>query len=86
MTANNSSWRKYAAPIVAKVISENQGKDEKEIRKALHDVYPFGERRMHPYKIWCDEINVQLGKRTLGRRPVEADPNQLELFNEQISQ
>jgi hypothetical protein len=82
-----SSWRSYAAPIIAKVIAENKGKDLKVIRKALHNAYPFGEREYHPYKIWLDECAKQLGtkKRThwhLGRKKkVEPpDPNQMNLL------
>jgi hypothetical protein len=44
-------------------LSETVGKDEKEIRKALHDAYPFGPREYHPYKIWLDEIKRQRGSK-----------------------
>jgi hypothetical protein len=74
------SWRDSARPIIQKVLQEHQGKDEKEIRKALKDAYPFGERRYHPYKVWCDEIHVQMGKRKFGVRPNQEDPNQLSLI------
>lgn len=57
------TWRESAKPIIAKVIKDNQGKTEKEIRKALRDAYPWGERRYHPYKIWCDEVKVQTGRK-----------------------
>ncbi len=59
---------------------ENAGKPDAEIRKALRETYPWGERSLHPYKIWCDEINVQPGKRTFGRRPEVQNPNQTNLF------
>lgn len=55
------TWRENCAPIITKVLVDNKGKTEKEIRKALHDAYPFGPRKMHPYKIWCDEIKRQRG-------------------------
>lgn len=58
------TWRDVARPIIAKAIAENLGKPEKEIRKALRRAYPFGERKYHPYKIWLDEIRVQLGLKT----------------------
>lgn len=54
------TWRDSAYPIIGKVIAENKDKTEKEIRKALREAYPYGERRMHPYKVWCDEVNKQL--------------------------
>lgn len=76
------TWRDRARPIIIRVLEENKDKDEKEIRKALRDAYPFGERAMHPYKIWCDEIKVQRGLRKFGgRQKAEADPNQANLFS-----
>ncbi len=55
------TWREHARPIIAKVLADNKDKTEKEIKKALQNAYPYGERARHPYKIWCDEIKVQLG-------------------------
>jgi len=60
------TWRDIARPIIAKVVSELGREDTPQLRAALRDAYPFGERRYHPYRIWCDEINVQLGKRQFG--------------------
>lgn len=60
---NDSRWRAKAAPIIRQVLTDMQGKPEAEIRKALHDAYPFGVRKYHPYKIWLDEIQRQRGKR-----------------------
>lgn len=57
-----SSWRRISAPIIRRVLSETE-ENELARRKALRDAYPFGERRYHPYKIWCDEIQRQLGKK-----------------------
>jgi hypothetical protein len=56
-----SRWRLKAAPIIAKVLYECQGKTEAELRKALHAAYPFGERSMYPYKVWLDEVKRQKG-------------------------
>lgn len=74
------SWRDIARPLIAKVLQENAGKPDAEIRKALREAYPWGERAMQPYKIWIDEIKVQLGKRTFGRRPDIQNPDQTSLF------
>ena len=66
------TWRDICRPIIAEVIERVGRSDEKALRKALREAYPFGERKYHPYKIWCSEIQVQLGNRTLGaRRPSE---------------
>lgn len=75
------SWRDRCRPIIARVLAENQGKSEKEIRKALKDAYPFYEREYHPYKIWLDEIKVQMGKRKFGKGKRQPDnPDQQKLF------
>jgi hypothetical protein len=42
---------------------EMRGKSDAEVKKALFDAYPFGERKYHPYKIWLDEIARQMGKK-----------------------
>lgn len=75
------SWRDHAAPIIAKVLEDTKGQDEKAIRKALYDAYPYGERCYHPYKIWLDEIKVQRGKRKWKARNSELIPeNQTKIF------
>jgi hypothetical protein len=82
-----STWRDSARPIIAKVLRETKGQDEKVIKKALRDAYPWGQRAMHPYKIWLDEIRRQRGLKTTGPRKgklldVPPDPRQEELFDE----
>ena len=57
------TWRDVARPIIAKVLEETKGKPDIEIRQALFNAYPFGERRYTPYKIWLDEIQKQRGKK-----------------------
>lgn len=56
------SWRDRARPIIAQVLKDTRGQTDKEIRKALRDAYPFGERRFHPYKMWCSEVRRQTGR------------------------
>jgi hypothetical protein len=75
-----SNWREHSRKVIQRVLEETKGQDEKTIRKALTDAYPFGERAMHPYKIWLDEIKVQRKKRTFGVRPDIQNPDQKELF------
>ncbi len=69
------TWRDRAKPIIRDVIHEVGRKDMKKLRAALRDAYPFGERALHPYKIWCDEI-----KRQLGTRKTQKVDGQGELF------
>jgi hypothetical protein len=73
------TWRDKARPIIQKVLKDTKGLPENEIKKALYNAYPFGERRYHPYKIWLDEIRIQTGKKT---NKVEVKKEQLNLFSE----
>jgi hypothetical protein len=57
------SWREIAAPIIAKVLADTDGRPQGERLKALRNAYPFGERKYHPYKIWLDEIARQTGRK-----------------------
>jgi Leu/Phe-tRNA-protein transferase len=75
------TWRENARPIIAKCLADNKDKSEKEIKKALQECYPYGQRSMHPYKIWCDEIKVQRNlKKT--KHNHNFDFNQVDLFKE----
>jgi len=81
------TWREDCAPIISAVLAATKGQSEKEIKKALREAYPYGERAMHPYKIWCDEIKIQRGlkKRKKKGKPnkfvqIDTDPNQTSLF------
>jgi hypothetical protein len=58
---NTGTWRDIAAPIIHKVLAKYKAASEKEIRKALREAYPFGEREYWPYKVWLDEIRRQRG-------------------------
>jgi len=85
--AIKSHWRGLAAPIIARVLAENAGKPERDVRRALRKAYPFGRRSHHPYKIWLDEIQVQTGRRQVRDRHFEVqspspepDPRQGLLF------
>ena len=75
------TWRDKARPIIARVLRETKGQDEKAIRKALRDAYQFGPREYHPYKVWLDEIKRQRGLKPTPPRGVEPpDPRQIDLF------
>ena len=78
-----TTWRDYYRPIIAEVIKENKGKPEKEIRKALREEAPASPKNggaSWPYKIWCDEVNVQLGKKRPNKPKQVIDNNQTKLF------
>jgi hypothetical protein len=74
--------RDAVRPVIAKILEENKGKPENEIRKALRDGFPWPPRKYHPYKIWLDEIRVQMGKRKFGLKKQKPDPNQANMFDE----
>jgi hypothetical protein len=76
-----STWREGCRPIIEKVLKDTKGQDEKEIRKALKEAYPYGTRKYHPYKIWLDEIKRQRGLKKLGIKSRDhVGPNQINLF------
>jgi len=74
-----SPWRDTAAPIIAETIQRVGRSDLKALRKALRDAYPFGERSMHPYKVWCSEVKRQLGHPIVAPR---IDHQQQDIFAE----
>ncbi len=86
---DQSRWRNHCRPIIAEVLAANAGKPDAEIRKALHDAYPYGPRKHHPYQIWLSEIAIQTGrKEPLGKRKAKVqagdmtkpDERQAEMF------
>lgn len=80
MASNNTTWRDIAKPIIYDVLQANKGADEKVIRKALKQAYPFGQRSLHPYKIWCDEVRLQTKKKRPGVKSNIQQKEQLKLF------
>lgn len=79
------TWRELAAPLIAHVIADTPSRDLTALRPKLRAAYPWGERKYHPYKIWCAEIRRQLGiptprtRRSPLRDPVP--PEQGRLFS-----
>jgi hypothetical protein len=66
-----SQWRDAARKIVGDCLAGAHAMgvtDPKELRQLLKAAYPFGQRAMHPYKIWCDEVRLQLGLKKDKRR------------------
>lgn len=80
--STRSYWRDQAKPIICAVIARVGTDDGRALQKALFDTYPWGERRLHPYRIWRDEIRRQLQGRQHRKPaapPAEA-PGQLSLW------
>ncbi len=67
--AIESYWRRQAIPVIREVIERNGLNDPAALRRALRASYPWGPRRHHAYRIWCDEIHRQLGTGRYAGRP-----------------
>lgn len=63
MAARTSSeWRLAARRRIQSVLARlPRDADLKAKRRALREAYPFGERRYHPYRMWCSEVRAALG-------------------------
>lgn len=61
--ASESRWRKVANDVIAKVVAENPGLSEDELRKKLSEAYPFGRRKYHPYKIWLSAVKEHFARK-----------------------
>lgn len=83
------TWRDKARDVIEPVVraGKEDGLTEAEIRRLLRPLYPFGERRWWPYKVWLDEIKVQLGTKKSPRERArmrdidrhEPHPDQMEM-------
>ena len=72
--------REIAAPIIDDVIERIGTDDMPKLRKALREAFPWGVREYHPYKIWLDEIRIQLGDKPRFNWRYKPDANQRRLF------
>lgn len=51
--ASQSPWKTRSRAVIRSVLASLPADaTEKEVRAALRDAYPFGEREHHPYKMW----------------------------------
>lgn len=67
------TWRDKFRPIIAQVLKEHAGEEDKEIRRALRAVWSERrEQRSWPYRIWLDEIAAQRGRRTRPKKKVQS--------------
>ena len=56
-------WRSQSVAAIAEALaSVPADADDKAKLKAISAAYPFGERRMYPYKIWLDCVAQHFGK------------------------
>lgn len=59
-----SRWRTEPKKVIERAIRDMPyGTDRAALRKLISNAYPFGDRALHPYKIWLDETRKQLDRR-----------------------
>lgn len=73
-----SYWRVKSNEVITQVIAEVGCEDDKRLRKAISEAYPFGERKHWPYKVWLDEVKRVLDRRSTyyAKRTVKSLPGQ----------
>lgn len=52
------TWRTQAHAVLLALRPTLEGLDPQEARKRISEAYPFGERAMHPYKVWLSEVRA----------------------------
>ena len=61
------TWRQRFAPTIRRVLDQMDGRPEPEIRQELRRVWSeellMSERACWPYKVYRDEIRVQMGRK-----------------------
>ncbi len=82
------TWRDRCRPVIAEVIERVGRDDERALRRELRKAFPFGPKSYYPYRVWLDEIKVQLNKKPKpgggpGWQPMPM-PNQMELFQDAV--
>lgn len=74
------TWRQRSAEVIDQTLAGLPKDATLEQKKsALKAAYPFGIRKYHPYKIWCDEVKNTIGDKP--RKRHEAD--ETTLFDEE---
>lgn len=55
-----SNWRAYARQLLDELLvkAKQEGWTLVQLRKAIFDRYPYGERAYYPYKIWLQEAKL----------------------------
>jgi len=68
-----ASWRARATAAIRQSLATTKGRPVDERIAALDAAYPFGPRRMYPYKIWRVERRLAIDGLT-GRTPPPSCP------------
>lgn len=75
------SWLSVTEHVVSRVVAANPGKTNEELRYLCNAEYPFGERAMHPYKVWNTYLNGRFGPSPAKKR---ADDKKMAKFKEEM--
>ena len=51
-----SYWRREARKVIQDLVVRYEGLADEDLRKVISAAYPFGERRLWPYKCWLREV------------------------------
>lgn len=54
-----SKYRKEFRHCICRILTEMQGKPDRDINRALRKALPLGPRKYWPYKMWLKEIRIQ---------------------------
>lgn len=87
----DSYWRERYRPLIAQVLRETAGQKDSQIKAALREAFPSGQRSLHPYKMWLKEIRFQRGLEKDKRRkkgetlPVESCAGQMSLLESEAA-
>lgn len=65
-----TTWRQQWRPIICRVLAQfTPGARMRDKRRALRQAYPLAiGKPSWPYRVWCDEVRVQLGLKLPRRR------------------
>lgn len=71
-----SAWKERARGIIRQVLSRlPKDASDRERRAAVSAAYPWGERRHHPYRMWCAAVRQVLGPARKKKPPLAANPD-----------
>lgn len=71
-TTTTRSWRRIAEEVIGRTLAALPADATYQQKVyALREAYPFGERRHHPYKVWCKCCRAFLGNASNRKGPVK---------------
>ena len=67
------TWRAKARRSLERLLAQAIAEDwsPTTFRARIYDAYPFGDRRYHPYAVWCEEVGLLHRAKADGRTLAE---------------